>query len=60
MITGIFDGMAVLQQLKILFGATFLMVDVRVFEVVTSTGSRRIDVVSVSRVVRYRPRMSKD
>jgi len=37
--------MAVLQKLKIPSGATFLVVTERVFEVVTSTGSRRVDVV---------------
>ena len=41
----IFDGMAVLQKLTIPFGATFLVVAERVFEVVTSTGSRRVDVL---------------
>ena len=43
--TSIFDGMAVLQKLKIPSGATFLVVAERVFELVTSTGSRRVDVV---------------
>ena len=43
--TSIFDGMAVLQKLKISSGATFLVVAERVFEVVTNTGSRRIDIV---------------
>ena len=32
MITGIFDGMAVLQKLRFLSGAPLLMVDERVFE----------------------------
>ena len=43
--TSIFDGMAVLQKLKIPSGATFHLVSERVFELVTSTGSRRVDVV---------------
>ena len=43
--TSIFDGMAVLQKLKIPSGATFLVVAERVFEMVTSTGSRRVDIV---------------
>ena len=43
--TSIFDGMAVLEKLKIPSGATFLVVAERVFELVTSTGSRRVDVV---------------
>ena len=41
--TSIFDGMAVLQKLKIPSGVTFYMVAERVFEVVTSTCSMRID-----------------
>ena len=43
--TSIFDGMAVLQRLKILSGATFHVVAERVFEEVTSTGSRHVNVV---------------
>ena len=43
--TSIFDGMAVLQKLKIPSGATFYMVAERVFEMVTSTCSMRIDVL---------------
>ena len=43
--TSIFDGMAVLQKLKIPSGATFHVVAERVFELVTSTGSRCVDVV---------------
>ncbi|KAK3747396.1 hypothetical protein QZH41_012092, partial [Actinostola sp. cb2023] len=43
--TSIFDGMAVLQKLKIPSGATFHVVAERVFELVTSTSSRRVDVV---------------
>lgn len=43
--TSIFDGMAVLQKLKIPSGATFQVVAERVFESVTSTGSRRVDIV---------------
>ena len=39
------DGMAVLQRLKIPSGATFHVVAERVFEVVTSTGSRHVNVV---------------
>ena len=41
----IFDGMVVLQKLKIPSGATFHIVTERVFELVMSTGSRRADVV---------------
>ena len=43
--TSIFDGMAVLQKLTIPSGATFYMVAERVFEMVTSTCSMRIDVL---------------
>ena len=43
--TSIFDGMVVLEKLKIPFAATFLVVAERVFEVVTSTGSKCVDVV---------------
>ena len=43
--TSIFDGMAVLQKLKIPSGAMFQEVAERVFELVMSTGSRRVDVV---------------
>ena len=43
--TSIFDGMAVLQRLKIPSGATFHVVVERVFEEVTSTGSRYVNVV---------------
>ena len=43
--TSIFDGMAVLQKLKIPSGATFYMVAEKVFEMVTSTCSMRVDVV---------------
>lgn len=43
--TSSFNGMAVRQKLKIPSGATFLVVTERVFEVVTRTGSRRVDVV---------------
>ena len=42
--TSIFDGMAVLQMLKIPCGATFYMVAERVFKMVMSTCSIRIDV----------------
>ena len=41
----IFDGVAVLQKLKIPSGVTFLVIAERVFKVVTSTGSRRVEVV---------------
>ncbi len=41
----IFDGMAVLQKMKIPSGATFSVVAERVFTVVASTGSKRVDVV---------------
>ena len=43
--TSIFDGMAVLQRLKFPSGATFHVVAERVFEVLTSTGSRHVNVV---------------
>jgi len=43
--TSIFDGMAVLQKMKIPSGATFHLVANRVFELVMSTGSKRVDVV---------------
>ena len=43
--TSIFDGMAILQKLKIPSGATFYIVAERVFEIVTSTCSMRVDVV---------------
>ena len=43
--TSIFDGMALLQKLKIPSGPTFYMVAERVFEMVTSTCSMRVDVV---------------
>ena len=43
--TSIFDGMAVLQRLKIPSGATFHVVAERVFEEVTSTGSRHVNVL---------------
>ena len=43
--TSIFDGMAVLQKLKIPPGATFYVVAEIVFGLVTSTGSNRVDVV---------------
>ena len=43
--TSIFDGMAVLQKLKIPTGATFEVVSDRVFHAVTSNSSKRIDVV---------------
>ena len=42
--TSIFDGMAVLQKLKIPSGATFDVVTERVFELVTSTGRQRVEV----------------
>ena len=43
--TSIFYGMAVLQMLKIPCGATFYMVAERVFKMVSSTCSMRIDVL---------------
>ena len=59
--TSIFDGMAVLQKSKIPSGATFHVVAERVFELVMSTGSRRVDVVfdvycevSIKNVERYK------
>ena len=62
--TSIFDGMAVLQRLKIPSGASFHVVAERVFEVVTSTGSRYVNVVfdvyRVTCIDVYRSRMSKD
>ena len=43
--TSIFDGMEVLQKVKIPSGATFHVVAERVSELVMSTGSRRVEVV---------------
>ena len=43
--TSIFDGMAVLQKFKPPAGATFHVVADKVFEVVTSNSSKRVDVV---------------
>ena len=43
--TSIFDGMAVLQKFKPPSGATFHVVADKVLEAVTSTSSKRVDVV---------------
>ena len=43
--TSIYDGMALLQKFKPPPGATFQVVTEKVFEMVTSTSSKRIDVV---------------
>ena len=43
--TSIFDGMAVLQNFKPPAGATFHLVADKVFELVTSNSSKRVDVV---------------
>ena len=51
----IYDGMALLQRLKIPQGATFRMVADKVFSVVTGSNSNRTDVVfDVYRVYLYR------
>ena len=41
----IYDGMALLHKFKLPPGATFLVVSEKVFEMVTSTSSKQIDVV---------------
>ena len=43
--TTIYDGMALLQKFKPPPGATFQVVSERLFEMVTSNNSKRIDVV---------------
>ena len=43
--TSIFDGVAVLQKIVIPTGATFRMTAEKVFTLVTSTGSRSVDIV---------------
>ena len=44
-VSNIYDGMAILQKLKLPAGATFRLVAVKVFSAVTSNTSRRIDIV---------------
>ena len=44
-VSNIYDGMAILQKLKLPAGATFRLVAEKVFSAVTNNTSRRIDIV---------------
>ena len=48
MLCNIYDGMAILQKLKLPAVATFRLVAEKVFSAVTNNTSRRIDIVFVT------------